>query len=112
MNIYRKLADATACLHLIWIVMLVAGILLEFVFHLGWYRPINIVVFTTTIVSQLLWLGCPLTALEKTLRARCDSSTTYSGSFTCHYLKRFGIKVHPMIIAAQLVATLIISIVL
>lgn len=108
MNTYRKLANATLWFHCIWVAILLGGIPLQIA--LPWYKPVHMVVLTTTIASQLLWLGCPLVALENALRARYDPSVTYRGSFICHYLKKwFGISVPPALISVQLIAMLVIS---
>lgn len=108
MNTYRKLANATFWFHWIWVAILLGGIPMQITFQ--WYKPVHMVVLTTTLVSQLLWLGCPLVALENAFRAKYDPNTTYSGSFICHYLKkRFGISVSPTIIIVQLVAMAIVS---
>ena len=108
MNTYRKLANAVSVFHWIWVAILLGGISLQFAFQ--WYKPIHMIVLTTTIVSQVLWLGCPLVALENALRAKYDPKEMYYGSFICHYLKkRFGISMSPALITAQLVAMVVVS---
>ena len=111
MNTYQKLAKAVFWLHMIWITTLLGGIPISY--FLPWFILVQMVVVTTTAVSQILWLGCPLVALENALRAKCDPAQTYSGSFICHYLKkRFGIKVPPIFITAQLIVVLVLSTIL
>jgi hypothetical protein len=63
--------------------------------------------------SQFLWGGCPLTILEKLLRARYDASAVYDGGFIYSQLeKRFGIKAMPALITGSLIAIFIASMML
>lgn len=108
---YRRLANATAAFHWVWIVIMIVSIPLAFNFQ--WYRPILFVVNLSTGIGQLLFLGCPLVALEQAFRRRYDPDTTYTGSFICHCLKKwFKINVPPVVIVILLVLMLIVSVVL
>ncbi|NTW13931.1 MAG: DUF2784 domain-containing protein [Candidatus Moranbacteria bacterium] len=110
MKFYRVLADAVEVFHWVWIVLMMAGIPLQFIYPP--YAPIHLTIVTATIISQILWLGCPLVALENALRAKYDPRRTYTGSFVCHFLKkRFNITVSPLVIVIQLVLVAGISIV-
>ncbi len=108
MEIYRKLANATACFHWIWLAL--TAISLPLVFVLNWWLIIWVFMLITTVVSQFLWLGCPLTLLENKLRAKYDPSTTYERPFISNYLyKRFGIEISITIIVVQLTVVAIIT---
>jgi hypothetical protein len=77
------------------------------------YRFIHSAVIGVTAVSQLLWLGCPLVALESTLRRKYNPSYNFSGSFICDFLKRrFGIQVSPRVITAQLTIAVVVAVVI
>ena len=106
---YRLLADAVVVLHFIWIMVLLGGIWFSLKYKR--YRPIHLTVTLTTIVSQLIWLGCPLVALEETLRRQYDPTRKYAGSFTVYYLHHyFGVEVPPLAIIASLGIIAIIAI--
>jgi hypothetical protein len=108
---YRKLADVVFWFHLVWAALLIGGSALQFVFP--WYKPIQMVILTVTIASQILFLGCPIVGLENALRRKYDPSKTYTGSFVCHCLKKwFGIDLPPMVIFTVLIVLLAISIVI
>jgi energy-converting hydrogenase Eha subunit A len=75
-----------------------------------WYDRYHIVVVTSTIVSQLIFLGCPLVALENALREQYDPKVKFYGSFICHYLKEyFGFQISPEYITLALVGIVAIS---
>ncbi len=75
-----------------------------------WYSRYHWVVLTSTITSQLIFLGCPLVALENAFRAQYDPKTTYTGSFICYYLKEhFGFQFPPEYITLALVGIVLLS---
>lgn len=108
-NAYRTLADFVSWFHLFWVVLLLGGILMMAVFP--WYRPIHMIVVTTTIVSQLIWLGnCPLMVLENSLRQQFEPERHYTSSFVQYCAQKwFKIKIPPALIAAQLLIVTILS---
>lgn len=74
--------------HLFWVGLILGGG--SFAATHTWYSPINFAVVATTAVSQVLFLGCPLTALEKALRSHGkDRIEGVKWSFTVHYLERW-----------------------
>lgn len=110
MDKYRKLANAVFYFHMFWIVVLIGGAFLAT--YYPWYRPINFAVLTVTIGSQLIWMGCPLTIIEYSLRSKYDPDHRYTGSFVCYLLDRtFGIKVTPIMVIGQLAILTIVAIV-
>ena len=105
---YRLLANLVAVFHTTWIVILIGGIGLQFIFK--WYRPIHLAVVTTTVVSQLIFLGCPLVALEQALRRQYDPDRSFIDSFVVHYLqKMFGIEVSLLMVTGMLAVVAIAS---
>ena len=108
MNTYRILADTVFWFHLVWVVLLVSGGFIAMKYK--WFRQFKLIAVMTTIVSQLLFLGCPLSALENALRVQYDPTETFTGSFVCYYLKMyFGFQLPPEYIILALVTILIIS---
>ncbi len=108
MEVYRILADFVFWFHGVWTALLLGGIILSMKYK--WYKRYHAVVLTSTIVSQLIFLGCPLVALENALRAQYDPKTTYTGSFICHYLKEhFGFQLPPEYITLALVGIVLLS---
>lgn len=106
---YRKLANIVFWFHWVWVALLIGGGALQFIFP--WYKPIQMVIVTVTITSQIVFLGCPIVALEKALRRKYDPSETYTGSFVCHYLKKwFGLDIPPVVIFILLIVLLAVSI--
>ena len=106
---YRFLADAVSGFHYFWIVLLLSGVILQLVFP--WYGPINAVILAITIVSQIVWLGCPLVTLENAFRKKYDPYACFSGSFVCNRLKKwFGVEPRPWMIIATLAAISVLTI--
>lgn len=106
---YETLADLVASLHSLWIVLTLALAAWAFIgFFAKWRTAIFAIraflaIGFTTLASQLVWLGCPLTLLENTLRTRHDPSTAYEGAFLAHLIEKWvGVKVDPIFITAQL----------
>lgn len=103
---YPRIANALRIFHLFWVLLLMGGAALA-----AWwppYRPINLAILTTTVVSQVLWLGCPLVALEQ----HCRGETCGTGSFVCGLIEHYtGVVVKPWMIAAQLGALFVIQLV-
>ncbi|NTW14615.1 MAG: DUF2784 domain-containing protein [Candidatus Moranbacteria bacterium] len=107
MVIYRILADSVMWFHWFWIALMLGGIF--FSINHPWYVPFHGLIIATTITGQILFLGCPLVALESALRRKYDPSVSYTGSFTCHYLNEwFGIVVSPQV---MVVILLVISLI-
>lgn len=105
---YRKLANATVVIHIIWIIIMIVGIPMFFIFD--WYRPIFMTVTYSTFILQVIFQGCPLVALETAFQKKYDPDQSYYGSFICGFLDRkFGIKVPPFVIVGILVFMLITS---
>lgn len=106
---YKWLANVTFGFHLLWILVLLGGLGLQYI--LPWYEKFHLAAVMTTIVSQVLWLGCPLTTLECALRRKYDKETSYYGSFIAYFLnKYFGINISSKVVIAQLAIVAIISI--
>lgn len=105
--IYKRLADVVAILHWIVIVYLILGGGLQLLFP--GYAIYHLIFVITVGLSQLIWLGCPLVALENALRAKYDPDTRYYGSFTYHALKKLGINVPPIVISLQMVVLFVIT---
>ncbi len=108
MNIYRRLADIVSWFHAFWLLLLLGGSLIALIFP--WYKTINWIVISVTLVSQILWLGCPLTVLEHSLRNKYNPADKSSGSFVCNFCEnKLGIKISPIVVFCQLVMLLAIS---
>lgn len=85
-NLYHFLADFVVVFHFVWVAALLGG---WFLLRFKWYQPIHLTLLATTIISQLLFLGCPLVALENSLRMKYDPDVVYNGSFVCHYIEEY-----------------------
>ena len=83
---YKVLADIVVCVHFLWILFLIFGVL-------GGIRNqkvkvIHISALAFAIVIQVLNWYCPLTHLEAWLRAKHDPTLSYTGSFITHYVEK------------------------
>jgi hypothetical protein len=78
-----------------WVCLLLAGI--PFHYFYPWYEQIQLVVVSTTITSQILFLGCPLSTLEWKLRQ--DENF---GSLTSYLLERAGIDLNATVVSVSL----------
>jgi len=105
---YEQLADAVFWFHMVWVMYLLVGSWLFMV----WKRfvPYYVVSVVTTVLGQLLWLGCPLVTLENTLRAMADHSYRPIDHFIVHYAKQyFGLEILPLFITMSLVVIFVLS---
>ena len=108
MEVYRILADFVFWFHWVWTALLPVGLVLSMKYE--WYRRYYAVMVMSTLVSQLIFLGCPLVALENALRVQYDPKAKFGGSFICHYLKEyFGFQIAPEYITLALVGIVAIS---
>jgi len=109
MKKYKLLANLVFILHLIVIVMLFSGAFLCTI--LSWYKNIFFPFLGTVMLSQLAFLGCPLTTLESGLRAKYNKFPEFSGSFTSFLVyKIFKIRISPMVTVALLIIFLFANI--
>ena len=76
------LANAVLALHGVVVILLVLGIILAKRFP--WYIPFHAALVTTTIVSQITFVSCPLTKLEFALR-----DEEIQGGFILNYLNKW-----------------------
>lgn len=104
---YKWNANTAFASNLAWVAVLILGSWVGFVWH--GYQPIAKVIMWSTIVSQLLWCGCPLTTIEQQLRSKY-SDVTYYGSFVCHVLRRCGIQVRPAHVTVGLFVIFVMTI--
>jgi len=109
MQVYRILADIVCCFHAFWAILILSGIFVAMRWR--WYMPYHCIALISTAVSQVLFLGCPLTALENSLRASYDPKAVHTGSFTCYCLERyFGYKIQPEIVTLVLLIIITLSV--
>jgi len=112
---YLKLADAVSIVHCCWIVLMIvvpfAGVVAMFALGEPRFMTAALIPGWATVLGQIIWGGCPLTALERACRARGGQlSGQTSGSFICDRLKaRWGIDVHPLAIALVTVLSTVAS---
>lgn len=92
--LWRYLADATAVLHVLVVVYVVAGLPLVAVgLWRGWrwvrgfgFRFTHLLLCLIVIAFEWLNAPCPLTTLERALRAQAADGSGYEGGFIQHYL--------------------------
>ena len=87
---YKMLADLVFASHVVVIVMMLGGgVLAASSFgqeHPG-FRRFHVTFVVMVIISQILFLGCPLVELEYTLRHQYDPSIKPGGSFTVYLIR-------------------------
>ena len=107
MSTYRLLTDFVVVFHFVWVAVLLGG---WFLYRFKWWRPIQVTLVLTTIISQVLFLGCPLVVLENSLRMKYDPQAVYKGSFICHYIEEYlGYQLSPGWITLALVVIAFIT---
>jgi Protein of Unknown function (DUF2784) len=82
--LYRLLADLVVVIHLLFIAFVAVGGLLIWRWRPLLWLHVPVVVWSAAIVT--VGFTCPLTPLEKHLRARAGASA-YEGGFVDHYLE-------------------------
>lgn len=95
MNLYQVFADLVLTAHVLIVLFVVVGLLLIVAGNLLGWRWVNSPVFrllhllTIVVVVAEAWLGivCPLTTLERWLRAQAGV-TGYAGGFIEYWLQR------------------------
>ena len=92
-SFFKALADAVAVLHVAIIVFLLSAAFGYKTWIFSKYtivRRLHIGTVAVTMLSQLIFLGCPLTTLEQSLRHQYDPTTYYYGSFVAHLLLKYA----------------------
>lgn len=93
--VYKIFADTIVVMHFAWILFMLVGFILTLCaffwrgFFDKWlFRTLHL--FGIVYVSFLAIMGkyCPLTIWENSLRAKYDSTLTYSGSCIVHYIEK------------------------
>jgi hypothetical protein len=103
---YKEASIMVEWFHWIWIALLVSGLFIKGAFP--WYAHIHNAVVATTVMSQILWLGCPIVAIQEDLMAKYDHHKHLHGSLTCYLIEKFfDIKVPWQMIASQLAITMV-----
>ena len=108
MNIYRILANSVALIHWLLIVLLFTGFFISKKYP--GYEKYHLFLTLATIISQVVFLGCPLVVLENSLRRQYDPKATFNGSFVCYYVETYlGHKIPPQYITVILIIIVIAS---
>jgi hypothetical protein len=109
MNAWRLLlANICFWFHWVWIIalLILAAVSVKYTY----LSTMSLIVTGTTIMSQIVWLGCPLIQLEHSLRR---TEVSFSGSFICSFLYNvFGIKIPSWVIFVSLIGIFILNIIL
>ena len=101
-NIYRILANCVFWIHVFWVILMLSLAILSPVYP--FLSPISLTVVITTLMSQVLWKGCPLIYLENTLIRKYDPSHKQFGSFIGKFYKNtFNIEIPAYVIFIQLI---------
>lgn len=103
--LYRLLADLVVVLHLAFIVFVAIGGLLAWRWPALVWVHVPVVVWAVAIVA--IGFTCPLTPLEKELRAR-SGAQAYQGGFIDHYLADVVYPGEHIALARGFVATLVV----
>ncbi|PSO45294.1 MAG: hypothetical protein BRC25_02600 [Parcubacteria group bacterium SW_6_46_9] len=105
------LADFVFIVHIIWIALLLISTLTNLLSSNEKLEKVHLAILTATVVSQSIFLGCPLTTLESAIRSKYNSSFSLTdGSFMVHYLNQwFGVKVSPAAITLMLLVVFMLS---
>jgi Protein of Unknown function (DUF2784) len=82
---YGLAADATALVHLVFILFVVFGVWLGRCHR--WWRLAHLAAMAYGVLIEIFYWYCPLTYLEQYLRERAGQGS-YSEPFIAHYLNR------------------------
>jgi hypothetical protein len=84
---YKTYAEMMVFLHLLW--FLISIVALPLALTVVSSKIFVLVFVAVTVVSIILWRGCPLRIWEKKFRNKYDPKTVYDGVFMSHYMKKF-----------------------
>ncbi len=105
---YQVLAVALDIFHLVWIGVMITTCILSIIPKRPLFKKIYLIVIGTTILLQIVFLGCPLTVLSQALRQCDDPSFSFDGGFTAFILRNyFGI--HPPAIVGVTATAILIT---
>jgi hypothetical protein len=109
---YRLLANIVHWCHMLLVCILVSMPLIYLTLNVGPRLQGFLEIFiTATLMSQMLFLGCPLTIFEFWLRRKYDPTITDTGSFVTDLLRRkFGWEINPLVLFLILVCIFIFSV--
>lgn len=94
MELYQILANLTYALHLIVMALIFFGTLLAMKYPKWW--TIQMPLVATTVMSQMLWMHCPLTLLENYFRSQYDPEVLMSDGFIARIcIDLFGLESLP-----------------
>lgn len=105
MKKYKVLANFMFAFHIFWIILLIGGMTLSVMFN--WYKPIHLIVLSSTIIAQILFLGCPVVTLEQALRRKYNPALVYTGSFTAFLLRKIFKRQIPAYVVALLLVVVL-----
>jgi hypothetical protein len=112
--IYKILADIIVVIHFTWILFMLVGFILTLCgffwrgFFDRWlFRTIHLCGIAYVGLLAVLRQYCPLTILEKVLRARYEPKLEHPGSFIVYYIERLVYPdINPLLI---LIPTIVIA---
>lgn len=110
-KLYLYLAKTVRWFHVLWIVsmLVIASLAMKWTFLL----PISMAITLTTIISQVIWKGCPLVLLENTLHKKYDPEHEITGSFLAKGIRElFSVDVPTWLIFSQLVLLFVITLII
>ena len=114
-HMYRILANVVFVIHILVIVFMITNAALTitgFMADHPLYHRLSTVFVGMVIISQIVFLGCPLVALEYSLRRHYDPSIHYTGSFTVYLIEKLtGVTIPTLAvtIATYLIVAIVIA---
>lgn len=92
-SVYVVLANAVFVLHLLVIGYLLGGsafVLTKYASDYPFIRSLHLLFVGITVISQIVFLGCPLVELEAYFRRKYNPDYSYHGSFTVYLIEKMS----------------------
>lgn len=113
---WKFLADLVFVSHMVLVLILLGG---SFAILSGLYLQyphlmrIHGIITAATLISQIIFLGCPLVTLESALRNKYRSKpSTYYGSFVVYFLMKLtGVKVPVILVTTGMYMIVVIAVI-
>jgi hypothetical protein len=104
-----SLANLVLIFHLFFAASYLLALIAGSIFRIRWLKKYGLLCTAATVFSQIIFLGCPLTVFEETLRYFAYQNVDFFGSFTAYYLYNKGWSIEQVFLATSIYLIILIT---